>query len=201
MSRTASQTRPRELREAILQYLTRHGLADLSLRPLAKAVGSSPRVLLYYFGSKEKMVVEVLAEVRQRQRILYNQIDAPTWEEACRMVWKHMSAPASESLFRLFFEAYGVALRHPQRYKAFLRATIEDWLELMADQLHRGGHWRKQARAFATIVLAGFRGFMLDLCATRDRQRLDRAVNLWLHTLDPLLLNSKEVTQTHVHKR
>src|ERR1700691_6120111 len=102
MSRTASQTRPRELREAIVQYLTRHGLADLSLRPLAKAVGSSPRVLLYYFGSKEKMVVEVLAEVRQRQRILYHQIDAPTWEEACRMVWKHMSAPASESLFRLF---------------------------------------------------------------------------------------------------
>jgi AcrR family transcriptional regulator len=201
MSRTASQTRPRELREAILQYLTRHGLADLSLRPLAKAVGSSPRVLLYYFGSKEKMVVEVLAEVRQRQRILYHQIDAPTWEEACRMVWKHMSAPASESLFRLFFEAYGVALRHPERYKAFLRATIEDWLELMADQLHREGHWRKQARAFATIVLAGFRGFMLDLCATRDRQRLDRAVNLWLHTLDPLLLNSKEVTQTHAHKR
>ena len=37
-------------------------MADLSLRPLAKAVGSSPQVLLYYFGSKEEMVVKALAE-------------------------------------------------------------------------------------------------------------------------------------------
>ena len=56
MVRTADEQRPVELLDAIVGYLTTHGVAELSLRPLAKAVGSSPRVLLYYFGSKEKLL-------------------------------------------------------------------------------------------------------------------------------------------------
>lgn len=187
-----NEKRPEELRNAIVQYLIEHGLTDLSLRPLAKAVGSSPRVLLYYFGSKEKMVVEVLAEVRQRQRASYGRVQAASFVEACETIWKHMSAPDSEPLFRLFFEAYGVALRQPQLYKDFLHATIEDWLKLIADPLCREGYKRGEARTFATIVLAGFRGFMLDYCTTRDRKRLNRAVRLWLRTLDPILPDGKE---------
>jgi AcrR family transcriptional regulator len=192
MSRTVNEKRPEELRDAIVQYLTKHGLADLSLRPLAKAVGSSPRVLLYYFGSKEKMVVKVLGEVRQRQRAGYGQMEADSFAEACQTIWKQMSAPASEPLFRLFFEAYGMALRHPQLYKAFLRDTIEDWLRFVADPLCREGYERRDARAFATIVLAGLRGFMLDYCASRDRKRLDHAVALWVRTLNSMLPDGKE---------
>ncbi len=192
MSRSVNEKRPEELRDAIVKYLTRHGLADLSLRPLAKAVGSSPRVLLYYFGSKEKMVVKVLSELRQRQRTGYGQIQAASFAEACQIIWKHMSAPDSEPLFRLFFEAYGMALRHPQRYKVFLHDTIEDWLRFIADPLCREGYERREARAFATVVLAGLRGFMLDYCSTRDRKRLNRAVGLWLRTLDSMLPESKE---------
>jgi len=187
-----NKQRPEELRDSIVTYLIRHGIADLSLRPLAKAVGSSPRVLLYYFGSKEKMVVTVLAEVRQRQRAIYTQMDAATFEAACQTIWKHMSAPDSVPLFRLFFEAYGLALRHPKRYKDFLYATVEDWIEFVARPLCREGHKRNQARALATIVLAGLRGFMLDFCTTGDRKRLDRAVSLWLPTLDSILLDGKE---------
>jgi AcrR family transcriptional regulator len=195
MSRTASHRRPEELRAAIVQYLVKHGIADLSLRPLAKAVGSSPRVLLYYFGSKEKIVAKALAEIRDRQRTTYDQMQAPTFEQACRAIWMHMSAPKSEPLFRLFFETYGLALRHPKRYRDFLNSTVEDWLKFVAAPLIREGHKRKQARAFATMILAGLRGFMLDYCATGDRKRLDRAVALWLPTLDPALLNAKEAKQ------
>jgi AcrR family transcriptional regulator len=191
MSRTVNEKRPEELLDAIVHYLTKHGLADLSLRPLAKAVGASPRVLLYYFGSKEKLVIKVLAEVRQRQRAIYGEIHAATFEEACRTIWKHMSAPDSEPLFRLFFEAYGMALRHPRLYKDFLHSTVEDWLRFVADPLHREGYAPDQARAFATVVLAGFRGFMLDYCTTRDRKRLDHAVGLWLRTLDSISLGGK----------
>ena len=187
MTRPINEKRPGELRDAIVRYLIKHGLAGLSLRPLAKALGCTPRVLLYHFGSKEKMVAEVLAQVRQRQRATYNQIEAANFAEACRAIWKLMSAPDSEPLFRLFFEIYGVALRHPRRYRIFLRDTMEDWLGLIADELCREGHPHAQARAFATIVLAGLRGFMLDFCTTHDRKRLDHAVKLWLGALDSML--------------
>jgi AcrR family transcriptional regulator len=194
MSRTANAKRPEELRNAIVQYLIKHGLADLSLRPLAKAVGSSPRGLLYYFGSKEQMIVQILAQIRQRQLGTYGEVRSASFSQECWVVWKQMSASDSEPLFRLFFEAYGIALRHPRLYKNFLRSTIEDWLQLMTDQLSQQGHTRGEARAFATVVLAGMRGFMLDYCNTHDRKRLDRAVALWLRSLDSMLSNRQEAT-------
>jgi hypothetical protein len=104
-----------------------------------------------------------------------------------------MSAPDSEPLFRLFFETYGIALRHPRLYKAFLHDTTEDWLQLMTDELGPERRQRKQARVIATIVLAGLRGFLLDFCTTHDRKRVDQAVGLWLSNLDSMLTTLKEV--------
>ena len=193
MSRPINEKRPGELRNAIVQYLIKHGLNGLSLRPLAKALGCTPRVLLYHFESKEKMVIEVLAQVRQRQRAAYGQAEGASFAEGCQTIWKRISAPDSEPLFRLFFETYGIALRHPRVYKAFLHDTIEDWLRLMTDELAGQRHQRKQARAIATIVLAGLRGFMLDFCTTHDRKRVDQAVELWLRSLNSMLTMRKEV--------
>jgi hypothetical protein len=59
-------------------------------------------------------------------------------------------------------------------------------------QLRRLGRTRGEARAFATVVLAGMRGFMLDYCNTHDRKRVDRAVALWVGSLDAMLANRKE---------
>ena len=189
MARTASPTRPGELLDAVVGYLVRNGVAELSLRPLAKAVKSSPRVLLYYFGSKEELVVRALARLRERQHGSFGKLREAKYElpsDACRAIWKQMSAPQSDLLFKFFFETYAMALRHPKPYADFLSTAVEDWLDFVAAPWVRKGHARKDARAFATVVIAGFRGFMLDYCATRDRERVDRAVDLWLDSLDTI---------------
>jgi AcrR family transcriptional regulator len=199
MTRTVNAQRPVDLLDAVINHLIVNGVAQLSLRPLAKAVGSSPRVLLYYFGSKEEIVVKALARLRERQRTTYAQMKAANFNspsEACRAIWNHMSAPESELLFRFFFEAYALALRNPERFRDFLRDAIEDWLEFLAAPLRQKGCGKSEARAFATVVLAGFRGFMLDYCASRDRKRIDRAVDLWLHSLDSIPLSTRDASQT-----
>ncbi|HLR44115.1 MAG TPA: TetR/AcrR family transcriptional regulator, partial [Brevibacterium sp.] len=56
--------RKTELLEAAYEYVLRHGLGEMSLRPLAAAIGSSPRVLLYLFGSKEGLIRMLLARAR-----------------------------------------------------------------------------------------------------------------------------------------
>ena len=57
-------TSTRLSREALLPKLAAHvlanGLADASLRPLARAAGTSDRMLIYHFGSKERLVEEML---------------------------------------------------------------------------------------------------------------------------------------------
>jgi AcrR family transcriptional regulator len=179
--------RPVELLDAIIGYLLKHGVSDLSLRPLAKAVSSSPRVLLYHFGSKERMIDRVLAHIREQQRARYEQMSPPTFtppSAGCREIWSSMTAPDSEALFRLFFEIYSLALQRPRRFADFLHNTVHDWINFVADPMCREEYGREDSRAFATVVLAGFRGFMLDYCATHDRKRLNRALDFWLAGLD-----------------
>lgn len=193
MARTANLERPDELLDAVVGYLTSHGVADASLRPLAEAVGSSPRVLLYYFGSKEALIARALARLRERQRAAYAQMKLAATanpREACLAIWRHLSAPASEPLFRMFFQAYSMGLQDPERFQEFLRTAIEDWLEFLSAPLLARGHPAALARAYATVVLAGFRGFMLDYCASRDRARADAAVEMWLDALDALTLGA-----------
>jgi AcrR family transcriptional regulator len=179
MPRTADRERPGHLLDDVVAYLTRHGLADLSLRPLAAAVGSSPRVLLYYFGSKDELVMRVLGELRRRQWANLQLIPSGRLADDCWAVWQQLAAPSSVRRFRLFFEAFGIAMRKPRVYRQFLHAVVEDWLDMVADPIVAGGASEASARATATIVVAGMRGFMLDLCATGDRDRIDRAVRAW----------------------
>lgn len=187
MSRTPDEKRRAELLASIVDYVFEHGVSQLSLRPLGEAVGASPRLLLYFFGSKEELVTEVLAAAGARQRTIVNRLKMEhmaTPARACREIWKAVSDPKSEPIFRLFFEVYGLALQDRERYASFLKRVVADWLAFIAQPMIAGGWPPAQAQAFATVILAGFRGFLLDLCATRDRKRINRAVEIWLDMLN-----------------
>ena len=189
MSRTADETRPGELLDEIVAYIAKKGVAELSLRPLAKAVGSSPRVLLYYFGSKERLIARAIKRMRERQRVTFGKMREARYEQpsdACRAIWKQMSAPESLVAFRLSLETFAMALRHPKSYGDFLSSSVEDWLQFLSEPLMRKGIAKAEARAFATVVIAGFRGFLLDYSATQDRERVDQAVEMWLGTLNSI---------------
>jgi|SRR5947209_9765246 len=191
-----------ELLERITDYVAAHGLADLSLRPLGKAVGLSPRVLLYHFVSKEDLIGEVLAQLRARQRAVFATLprEAASYAQTVRAAWKLMSAPEHERVFRLFFEVYGLALQDRERYSEFLRGAVDDWIAYLADSKLEDGYSRRDARAIATVLLAGYRGFLLDLLATRERARIDRAVEIWILALDAIP-EPESLADDHPRKR
>jgi AcrR family transcriptional regulator len=187
MTRTADEQRRTDLLDRALDYVLERGLAGLSLRPLAKATGASPRLLLYYFGSKEALVVAIILRGRARQQATMANLKLTASlgpRSVARVLWHHFSEPRWEPLMRLFFEVYAMALHDPARFPGFLEAAVDDWLTALEPCCARAGLGRDEARAHATLLIAGFRGFLLDLCATHDRARIDRAVDLWLDTLD-----------------
>lgn len=169
------------LLERIAGYVLAHGLA-LSLRPLAAAVDSSPRMLLYHFGSKEGMVTAVLRAIRARQRVVFDQLrraEVTTPAAVCKAAWAYMSDPMVGPSLKLFFETYALALRKPEAVPGFLEGAVEDWLTFLSDPTYAGSASPERARALATITLAMFRGFMLDYAATGDGERIGRAIDLW----------------------
>lgn len=170
-----------ELVEAAYSYVLAHGLSDLSLRPLASAIGSSPRVLLFLFGSKDGLVRRLLARARQDELAWLEQyaggvldLSALDLPARVRHVWDWLSAPEHDRLLRLWVEAYGRSLVDPAGpWGEFARATVTDWLELLG-----------RTEPGATLALAALRGALLDLLATGDRSRTGAAIDRLADHLD-----------------
>lgn len=169
MSRPVNLERRRRLLEDAVDYVIENGLAGLSLRPLAAALGTEASVLLHHFGSKEELLVQILNGVRDRLRRVRRGSSAEEGVGGLRAVWDWASDPRHDALFRLFFEAYGLALRRPDVYRAFLDHVIADWLEELVPDL---GPER------STLAVASLRGLLLDLLTTGDRLRVDAAAHL-----------------------
>ncbi|MFC0437925.1 TetR/AcrR family transcriptional regulator [Kutzneria buriramensis] len=156
-------------------YALEHGLADLSLRPLAAAIGSSPRVLLFLFGSKDGLVRELLARARADELALLDRVRGGGLAEVAEAVWSWLAAPEHRALLTLWLEGYSRSLLAPDGpWADFARAAVQDWLDILADAQPSSD--TVEAEAERTLVLAVLRGALLDLLATGDVERTSRAV-------------------------
>lgn len=134
---TTDSARKQELLEAAYQYVLGNGLADMSLRPLAKEIGSSPRVLLFLFGSKEGLVRALLTRAREEElRYLAALRDERGGLAATgRDVWAWLADPAHRALLALWVEGYARSLLGaPGPWADFGRDTVRDWLDLLAER-------------------------------------------------------------------
>ena len=200
---SAPVTSPRreELLELAYEYVLEHGVGDLSLRPLAAAVHSSPRVLLFLFGSKAELVQALLARAREDELELLHRarsvgaggdLIAVTSE-----LWRWLAAPEHRGLLTLWVEGYSRSLIDPDGpWTGFAAATVADWLAVLGEAAS-GSHSEGGAGEAAssvhgdraagendpTLVLAVLRGAMLDLLATGNLERTTEAVERQLALL------------------
>ncbi|MFJ3040319.1 TetR family transcriptional regulator [Streptomyces tendae] len=173
--------RRNELLEAAYRYALTHGLADLSLRPLAEAVGSSPRVLLFLFESKDGLLRALLARARADELALLARVGQPDrpvgLAPAVERVWTWLAAKEHRPLLRLWAEAYARSLTHPDgAWAGFARATVDDWLGVLAGFQAPSERDSEDGAVRRTLALAVLRGALLDLLATDDEERLTAAV-------------------------
>jgi AcrR family transcriptional regulator len=166
-----------------VRYVVAQGIADLSLRPLAAALGTSARMLVYHFGSRERLLQEILEGLREQEdarirawlaagRRPRTLADFLTW------YWRRAASRRARPAMRLVFEIYAIALRHPTDYPGVLDSPLEYWAGLRARTGAR--HFREDA-ALETLLLAAMRGLLLDVCATGDEARTGAALKLLAH--------------------
>jgi AcrR family transcriptional regulator len=172
-----SQARERLLAAAIA-YALDAGIADLSLRQLAAAIGTSHRMLLYHFGSREGLLVAVTQAVEDQQRRAL--LESGTTPQDARLFWERLSDPQLWPQERLFFELYAYALRGRPGTETFLDGIVESWVAPIADALVKAGADEQTARADARLGVAVVRGLLLDLLATGDRAGVTAAYERFL---------------------
>jgi AcrR family transcriptional regulator len=178
--------RKRELLEAAYRYVLGNGLADMSLRPLAKAIGSSPRVLLFLFGSKEELIRSLLARARGDELGYLGALrDGRGMAATGREIWSWLAAPAHRALLALWVEGYARSLLgEPGAWADFGADTVRDWLDLLAARQTAARRDTAAGEDERTLLLAVLRGALLDLLATGDTDRVTRAVERHLNDMD-----------------
>ena len=181
---------PRQrLLDAAIDYVAGHGIADLSLRRLAEELGTSHRMLIHHFGSKEGLWVAIVREVERRQLAAVDDLvpdGAASFADATRAWWRHISDPSLWPNERLFFEVYGQGLQGRAPAVEMLDGVVDSWVEPAAAIAVEMGMDPDVAAPFARLGVAVTRGLLLDLLATGDREAVDAAMEHWIALNAPL---------------
>jgi AcrR family transcriptional regulator len=153
-------------------------VADLSLRPLAAAVGTSARMLLHYFGSKELLVAKIMEQVQTRLQNAFRELfkGGGKPEVLLQKFWKILSARSNQPALRLLFEVQMLALQNPKRYRRYLSRNSRNWRRLIEQELPAN----KKNAAEATLYNAVVDGLLLELFATGDLRRTSRALTVFI---------------------
>jgi AcrR family transcriptional regulator len=182
-------TRERLL-EAALAHVTEHGIGDVGFRELARALGTTHRMLGYHFGSKDGLLVEIVRTVEQRQRDALAELVAGDGDRDPVDQMRRMADRLTDrSLWpneRLFFELYGQALQGRPYAADLLPEVVTAWIEPLTEISRQLGIADEDAPAHARLLLAVARGLLLDLMATGDEATIRRAGDLFFDQLDRL---------------
>ena len=170
----------RRLLAACTDHALAHGLPD-RLEPLAVAAGTSPRMLIYHFGTRDALLREVLGLARERQRQLFGDllraVPGEPYPRTLTAAWATMTGPAGRPYLDMFGRLRQNVAQH--LWPEFPREATTDWLGPLADGL--GSIGRPE---LATLVLAVIRGLIMDLEATGDEARTGRAFTEFVRTLE-----------------
>jgi AcrR family transcriptional regulator len=166
-----------ELLGRCLGFIQTSGFSQLSLREIATGVGTSHRMLIYHFGSREGLLAAVVGRIEAEQRAALAELDrlAADPMDVGRLFWRRVADPSLAPAERLFFEIYSHALYGRAWTAEFRASVISAWTRPVEEMLVRHGFSPDQARRRARLGLAATRGLLLDLLITGDRELLDEA--------------------------
>ncbi|WP_328783262.1 TetR/AcrR family transcriptional regulator [Streptomyces canus] len=170
--------RREELATLATDYALDHGLIGLSLRPLAAAVGTSDRMLLYHFAGKDDLVATVLRISNDRSvevvRALPRSRNVRT---AVLDLWRASTSEESDRCHRVYVEAAALGLLGREPYVSVVREANERWVEALADHLVAAGCTQARAGRAVALLDAAFMGLQLNLPLDPDESHRKRAVS------------------------
>ncbi|MBB4685276.1 TetR/AcrR family transcriptional regulator [Amycolatopsis jiangsuensis] len=165
--------------DACVDHALAHGLPD-RLEPFATASGTSTRMLIYHFGTRDALLRETLERARQRQRDLFGELLSPRADEpypdTLRRAWRVMTGPDGRPYLSMFGKLREEA--EQQLWPDFRRTATTDWLRPLEDGMRSIGR-----PELGTLVLAVIRGLIMDLEATGETSRTGEAFDVFLATL------------------
>jgi AcrR family transcriptional regulator len=157
-----------QLLDKVTAHVLEHGLIGLSLRPVAAAVGTSDRMLVYHFTSRDALVSAVVARATD---IAVREVEAlrgaTTVRSAVNRLWAAYRTDPLSRCLDVYCQAAATGLIGREPYLSDARASNELWAAALRDYFVRSGAPRRRVARIVTLVDSALYGFHLDL--TTDR--------------------------------
>jgi AcrR family transcriptional regulator len=169
MPRPPDDRRRQELLDGLIEAVARDGIGTRSLRDIADALGTSHRMLIHYFGSRDEMLLAIVEEVERRQTATLDELPEQPGDAIAAM-WADLRRPELWPFERLFFECYSRGAQGEAPFSRLVPYAVDGWLD--AVDTRSGG---TADPALVRLGLAVLRGLLLDLVATGDVDGVDRA--------------------------
>lgn len=181
-----------ELLRRVVEHFAANGIGDTSIRSLAASIGTSHRMLLYHFGSRESMLSAVVDAVESGGRdALADELGSNTFGVAGTDAADETQPPdpvetglrfwraiTDQALIYgpLFYELSSHAMLGQPHATVLRERLVLPWIEALADGWRALGVAEDLATTFARLDLAMARGLLLDLLVTGDRPAVDQAM-------------------------
>ncbi|RIH88353.1 Bacterial regulatory protein, tetR family [Calidithermus roseus] len=179
MGRQPEPHKRSELLEKAVDYVLENGLQGLSLRPLARRLGTNARMLIYHFESKEKLITEVLQAAQARQRALLQGLSGGAADPyaALEAFWRWFTSPRMAPFARLLYEVEVGAMQGQHEYRSFARQAIHGWIGFVLQGLPGS------TPAQASLIVGTIAGLLLDWLITGEEERVNAAFGAFLEVL------------------
>lgn len=162
MPRPPDDRRRTELLDRVIDVVAAGGIGGRSLRDIAAEAGTSHRMLLHHFGTRDELLLAVVDEIERRQAATLPDLpDDPA--DAVAAMWADVSRPELRPFERLFFECYARGAQGETPFDRMHPRAVDGWLDA-ATEVSEG----TVDRALIRLGLAVSRGLLLDLVATGD---------------------------------
>lgn len=161
-------SRREELLDAATDEVLAEGLIGLTLRPLAAALDTSDRMLLYHFGSRDGLVSAVVARATERAIAAVGAMPgAPSVRAGVNRLWVAYRCAPLQSCLDVYVQAAATGLIGQEPYLSDARASNERWAAALRDYLVRCGAPPRRVARIVTLVDSALYGFHLDLATDR----------------------------------
>ncbi|MEV6773458.1 TetR/AcrR family transcriptional regulator [Nocardia sp. NPDC051030] len=179
MPRPLDHARREDLLSGVINYIADHGLAELSLRPLADYLGTSSRMLIHYFGTKEHMLIAALETQRPNISAMFADIQDPETlrTRLTASYTLNTTGPARTSL-RVLLQVLGAATVPNSPFHPYATDAIKVLITALTSALTRITPTHPDPEAAATLLISGIRGLIQDFWITGDTSRIDRAIHM-----------------------
>jgi AcrR family transcriptional regulator len=181
MSRPIEPQKKQELLEQCLAAAIAIGVIDSSINAIAQRIGTSGRMLIYHFGSKQELERQLvsLLEIRLREKLwsFHNLSleEGGSLTEPLLEMWNHLTSPEMHGLLKLTLELNQRAIQGDLDTQRFLACESQQWIDSLATFTNN------EATALSLFHL--FQGAILDFLTTGNPQRGQQSIKNFAETL------------------